>query len=747
MATMQMGKGLGQNMPPAPPHPCAPAWFIAAAFFILAMTYSLVTPLFESPDELWHYPFVWHLARTAQLPVQDPANPQLWQQEGSQPPLYYALAALLTAPVPADNLPQLIRPNPHADIGRVTADGNANIVVHTPAEAFPWRGAALAAHLARLFSVLLATGTVLAVYAIGRALWPQNCRFALLGMAFVAFNPMFIFLAGSVNNDNLITLLAALVLWRLVLLVSGQVDAAPGQFAVLGLLTGAAALAKVSGLGLLALTGLTLLGWGIRQRSWRLAVGYNALVGGIALLLAGWWYARNWQLYGDPTGTQIMVQLMGARPVPPSVGQLLSEIPGLLRSFWGLFGYFSVAMPAAVYWLLNGLLLAGGAGWLVIAGRRRPFPPHLRPTWPILLGWLAILLAGFVQWTLRTPATQGRLLFPALAAIAPLWAAGWLALSPRRLVWLPAALMLALAVWTPWGVIAPAYARPRPVTALPAEATPLPVTFGNTASLLGYRLPVDAVRPGQQLPVTLYWRGEQPTPTDYSLFLHLTDEQGLIIAQRDLFHGPGVFPTSQWPPGTQFADTYVLELPTTVYAPTQARLALGLYNHLDGARLPASTGGDSVTFGEVAVRPNPGPLPNPQQLRFEQGITLAGYELDRRQAAPGERINLTLHWQADAAPGGNYKVFVHLVGLDGSRAAQHDSEPQQGASPTGGWLPGQAISDVHPLDIAPDAAPGPYRLVVGLYHPDSGQRLPLRQNGDAWLQADSVTLAGVGVAE
>jgi hypothetical protein len=352
-----------------------------------------------------------------------------------------------------------------------------------------------------------------------------------------------------------------------------------------------------------------------------------------------------------------------------------------------------------------------------------------------------------VQWTLRTPATQGRLLFPALAAIAPLWATGWLALSPRRLVWLPAGLLLALAVWAPWGVIAPAYALPQPIAALPAEATPLNITFGDAATLLGYRLPVDAARPGQSLPVTLYWRGETPTDTNYSLFLHLVDEQNLIIAQRDVYHGPGVYPTGQWSPGAQFADTTVLKVPRTAYAPASARLVAGLYNRADGARLAASGGGDSVTFGDIAVLPNPGPRPNPQQLRFADGITLAGYELDRRQAAPGEGISLTLYWQAEAAPSANYKVFVHLVGLDGSRAAQHDSDPQQGVAPTGGWQPGQSIADVHPLAIAPDAAPGPYQIVVGLYRPDSGERLPLRRNGAAWVQADSVTLAGVRVAE
>ena len=85
-------------------------WFalsIAIIFSILASIYSIVTPIFESPDELWHYPFVWRLARTWELPVQDPANPQLWRQEGGQAPLYYALGALLTGYIPTGNLRRL----------------------------------------------------------------------------------------------------------------------------------------------------------------------------------------------------------------------------------------------------------------------------------------------------------------------------------------------------------------------------------------------------------------------------------------------------------------------------------------------------------------------------------------------------------------------------------------------------------------------------------------------------------------
>ncbi|MEW5961534.1 MAG: phospholipid carrier-dependent glycosyltransferase, partial [Chloroflexota bacterium] len=340
-------------------------------FIVLATTYSLVTPIFESPDELWHYPLVWHLARTGRLPVQDPARPQLWGQEGSQPPLYYALAALLTAPLSTADLPELIYRNPHADVGLVSPDGNANLMVHTGREAWPWRGAVLAIHLARFWSILLGAGTVLTVYALGRVLWPEQPALALLAMSFVAFNPMFLFISGSVNNDNLITLLASLILWRLARLVVNEAAPRPGAepwlwpAVSLGALVGLAALTKVSGLGLMGLVGLTWLGWGWRRCSWRMAILGNGALGLLVVAIAGWWYWRNFTLYDDWTGTQNMIAMMGARPVTPTAAQLLSETPGLLRSFWGLFGYFSVPLPTPLYGLLNLILGAGLSGLLV----------------------------------------------------------------------------------------------------------------------------------------------------------------------------------------------------------------------------------------------------------------------------------------------------------------------------------------------------------------------------------------------
>ena len=70
---------------------------VVLLFTVLAGAYSIITPMFEAPDELHHYFYVKHLADGNTLPIQDPAVESLWAQEGSQPPLYYALAALATS--------------------------------------------------------------------------------------------------------------------------------------------------------------------------------------------------------------------------------------------------------------------------------------------------------------------------------------------------------------------------------------------------------------------------------------------------------------------------------------------------------------------------------------------------------------------------------------------------------------------------------------------------------------------------
>jgi 4-amino-4-deoxy-L-arabinose transferase-like glycosyltransferase len=432
---------------------------ILVAFVLLSTTYSVVTPIFEAPDELQHYFFVQHLADGEGLPVITGPVPDI-QAEMHQPPLYYALGALVTFWIDTDPLTDFVWRNPHAQIGVPTASGNVNMVVHSAEESFPYRGVTLAMHLGRLLSVLMGAATVLATYCIARQIMPQQKGLAIGAAVINAFNPQFAFISGTINNDNLVIVLFALAALLLVVLAKREVSR--DRLILLGLVIGLASLTKLTGLMLLPLAAVVL--GAVALRRWRPGggqetlpnsfVGWMAIVSIVALVVGGWWYARNWLLYGDPFGMKIMSILFRTRVYRPSLLELLTEVKGLRMSFWALFGWFNILAEPWLYLAFDGLALLGVVGLLLLVfkrlrhesritnhesrGERRP-PNHpttqLPMSWLLfLLLWIAVVLAGLVRWTHMTRASQGRLMYPAISAISILLFTGLAQWVPQRAV-------------------------------------------------------------------------------------------------------------------------------------------------------------------------------------------------------------------------------------------------------------------------------------------------------------------------
>jgi len=87
---------------------------VLALFVALGIFFSMSTPLFEAPDEQWHFAFVQYVATGRGLPVQTLDQPtHLARQEGSQPPLYYLLAAAATFWIDTSDYPGIVWANPH----------------------------------------------------------------------------------------------------------------------------------------------------------------------------------------------------------------------------------------------------------------------------------------------------------------------------------------------------------------------------------------------------------------------------------------------------------------------------------------------------------------------------------------------------------------------------------------------------------------------------------------------------------
>ncbi|KXK20755.1 MAG: glycosyl transferase family protein [Chloroflexi bacterium OLB15] len=701
-------------------------WPLVAVYVVLAIIYSIITPIFEASDELWHYPMVEYIAtNNFNLPVQDSANETALRQEGSQPPLYYLAAALLTAGIDSSNLDFVRRQNPHADIGFLRPDGNANMITHRDnAESFPWRGAALAVHVARLFSVILGAGTVIVTFALASVVFPDRPVVIVGATALNAFLPMFLFISGSVNNDNMSNLLGNLLCLLIVLLLRSTQLPRWRDYVIIGLVAGAGLLAKLNIGFLIPLVGVAFLILSIRLRDWRPLVWGALISGGITILVAGWWYLRNWQLYGDPTGLNVFLDLVGRRAIPPNAAQLWAERFSFTQGYWGFFGGMNVPMPDPVYTVFNviGVIgLMGAAVFMLATLFKRSWPVQ---RWLLILPpllWSIITFVSFIRWTAETPASQGRLVFGALSAISMFMALGltwwWPKMLRPAVMGAVSAYFLVVAALAPFMVIAPTYAKPERL----AAQEPLAIFHdpqGRGIALSAFSIREDTVTPDSYVWLDMRWQIDLAVDQNWSLFAHLVTPDNVLIAQRDLYPGGGLLATSDLNTGIAWDSQVAIPIPDTAYAPMPLTVEVGWYNLETGERLHLSNGDEAIVLGQVQLEPRESvfDVPNPGSLNFGNLLELVGYEISDISPGAGGETTLTLFWRALQAIPDDYTIFAHII--DPATTAIYagsDAQPAGGTRPTSGWQQGEIIEDVHTLAVNPDTPPAIYELEIGAY--------------------------------
>jgi hypothetical protein len=181
-----------------------------------------------------------------------------------------------------------------------------------------------------------------------------------------------------------------------------------------------------------------------------------------------------------------------------------------------------------------------------------------------------------------------------VAAVAP-WA--------LRMAWLPAYLDWAEArfwVHKVWDDDHQLFFGPKH-----PEGQPIPneqhVQLEGGPVFLGYQLETKPVRPGDALSLTLYWRADDPLPDDYTMFVHVLDTEGRLVAQHDGQPIYGYFPTSQWPPGEVIPDRIAIPLPEDL-PPGRYSLIAGMYTWPSLNRLNVADGGtDFIPLTSISV--------------------------------------------------------------------------------------------------------------------------------------------------
>ncbi|MFZ1396373.1 MAG: DUF2723 domain-containing protein [Candidatus Promineifilaceae bacterium] len=204
-----------------------------------------------------------------------------------------------------------------------------------------------------------------------------------------------------------------------------------------------------------------------------------------------------------------------------------------------------------------------------------------------------------------------------------------------------------------------------PRTELPANFTPLTLTFAEGAQILGYALEQNAVEIGLEARLTLAWQGATATP----FFVHLLDETGSIVAQADVL----AIPQLEGITLTQFRLT-------PRRGPGEFTLRLG-------------SGANFSQIGTLTVALASLPPATQNRLRrpmlgMGNAQILVGYDWDRTIA---NQTRLYLHWQNEAGywqtSYDNFPQQVPTTLLPATSGVWGLAEP--------GWTPPEPAADAH----------------------------------------------------
>jgi hypothetical protein len=456
-----------------------------------ACCWALITPVFQGPDEVDHFAYVQSLVERGQKPTSDPGSSQLrWSSAENlalQDTGFFTDHEVGDSRVPwlsaqareYETQARRLRPSKRDGGGYTTsaAHGPPYYLALAPAY-LATKGASIFSQLTlmRLASALIGALVVLFTFLLARELAPNRPWLAVLAALLVAYEPMYGFISGVVNNDVGVNATAAALELLLIRLLRRGVTVPWGA------LTGAVLLllpsVKGTGLSLYPIAALVfalalwrrhgradLRGWAALALT---AVAVGELIPHV--LVPAFAPSAHTGGTGVPSaiGSNANAVSDALHHLPDFLGYLwqvfLPRLPFMAHHFpagtypgfvifiergWGAFGWYDVFFPSWVYALILvvSLLVLAIAPWAVRrewSWLRRHAPEALA----IVLMPVAVI-AGFVA-AYYTPGARpaigefGRYAFPAIGPVALLVVGALHALGRRRMLHAGVALLVAM---------------------------------------------------------------------------------------------------------------------------------------------------------------------------------------------------------------------------------------------------------------------------------------------------------------
>ena len=246
--------------------------------------------------------------------------------------------------------------------------------------------------------------------------------------------------------------------------------------------------------------------------------------------------------------------------------------------------------------------------------------------------------------------------------------------------------------------------------------------------------------PTSHLSITIRWQTRRWMADPLAISLKLLDKDFVVGGERIATLGER-YPNVLWAPTELIEETYPLAVRPDA-APGLYRLELSLIRQdetlPEGFEYLSVVQDDKIldkNLNPITIRlldPAHGTTPGyPISAQMGASIRLTGYDIVPQPSISASQppTTLTLHWQSTAKIPIAYTVFTQLIGPDGQVWAQWDNPPQAGRYPTTAWDRTDAVIDRYTLSLREGAPAGDYRLLIGMYDPNSGERLPIKLNG------------------
>ncbi len=710
---------------------------VLAFYLIIGVTFTVVFPLGEAPDEPAHFTYIRYLATEKKLPVLKPRYEENETLAAHHPPAYYALVAAIVSPF-VDGKLSLYR-NPLFDWSWKTTH-----FLHGSAHSFPWRGDHLAWHIARFVSLLLGLATLVIIYVTSYRIFGSEVAAAAC-VAYVALNPQFIYMNSYLTNDVLATLAGVLLIFAaLVFYYNPTLTTVLFSAFAISL----AVLAKPN--ALMMLPGF-IFAFILRWRSLSMGLRLRALVilALVPSLLSGWWFLRNVRLYGDPLALSMLKVVFAPNhyDAPLSIPELISLLRPMFtqtfKSSWGYFGWLTLPLPDQLFLAIFALHLFAALG--LLAKLRSLLKNPI--TW--ILGLSALgLLVSFVSYNRVTNSSgwQGRYFSPSVSVMAIAFVAGWRYWFRKRDWALAVALScagLSLSLYALVSTILPTYLPPKFLSTNVGIPNRMDIAFEGGLHLVGYDLSAKKVKPGDSIKVTIYWKIDDTPVLAHQAQVAAYTFTGKCVSPTVKSYLFKRYPTTMWKRGMIVKDEYYLRIEKDVEqvtAPITVFVSQGLDSQ-PALRFDKPENKVEIAWIAVGARGQPRARPQKQlDTTFGDGlIKLIGYTIEGEPIKAGSTITVTLFWKSEKLTESNYQVFVHLLNERGELIAQHDSPPRLGLYPTSVWSLGEVVIDEHPLTIPQDYA-GKGRILVGLYSLETLERLVVRNEEGVEIPARAVFL-------